>query len=161
MSPGYGRFPGSPVARLKRGSPGGIQREITTMPAQPGDLPLECRALRSALDDFFHGHLSAEERAELEAHAAGCASCSRAMRIRDELSCQEFVAFLDAYVEGELSPARREVFESHLATCPDCRNYLDSYRKTMELGREALSEPDEVSIPADLIQAILLARKSP
>ena len=129
------------------------------MPA-PGDLPFECRALRSALDDYLHGLLSAEERAELEAHAAGCASCSRALRIRDELSCQEFVAFLDAFVAGELSPARRDVFEWHLATCPDCRNYLDSYRKAIELGREALSEPDEDAIPAELIQAILEARRS-
>lgn len=128
------------------------------MSPPPEKVPLACRALRSALDDYFHGHLAEQQRAELEAHAADCTSCSGVLRICDELSCQEFVAFLDAFVAGELSPARREVFDWHLAICPDCRNYLDSYRKTIALGREALRGSREVVIPAELIQAILATR---
>jgi anti-sigma factor RsiW len=81
------------------------------------------------------------------------------MRICDELSCQELVAFLDAYLAGELPPARREVFDWHLAVCTDCRNYLDSYRRTIELGREALRGSGEAAIPTELIQAILAARR--
>jgi anti-sigma factor RsiW len=120
-----------------------------------GNGPPECRALHRALDDYYHGRLSDEQRADLEAHAAACADCSSVLRICDELSCRDFVAFLDAYLAGELEPSRREVFDWHVAICPDCRNYLDSYRKTVALGKEALNDPSEAAIPAELIRAIL------
>lgn len=74
------------------------------------------------------------------------------------LSCLGFVDLLDDYIEGALSPARRQTFDSHLATCPDCPNYLDAYRKTIELGRSAVLAGDEIAdveLPPELIPTIL------
>lgn len=76
----------------------------------------------------------------------------------DGLSCAAFVAFLDDYIEGGLTPVRSQAFETHLASCPDCPNYLDAYRKTIELGRSAVLAGDEladVELPPELIHTIL------
>jgi anti-sigma factor RsiW len=84
--------------------------------------------------------------------------CASVLGMRDEVSCQELVGSLDSYLAGELPPERRTVFDRHLAACLDCRNYLDSYRKTIALGREALRGRHDAEIPAELILAILAAR---
>ena len=78
-----------------------------------------------------------------------------------ELSCREFVEFLDAYLNGELAEGSRIVFDRHLEACPDCRNYLDSYRVTVRLGRLALRDEErlpETQIPEELVRAILETR---
>lgn len=79
------------------------------------------------------------------------------------ITCREFVDFLDRYVEGELTSEERETFERHIADCPPCGDYLDSYRMTIGLCREAFAIPDDPvsapEIPEDLIRAILEAKK--
>jgi anti-sigma factor RsiW len=79
------------------------------------------------------------------------------------ITCREFVEFLDRYVEGELAADERETFERHIADCPPCGDYLDSYRMTIGLCREAFADPagavPEREIPEDLIRAILEAKK--
>jgi anti-sigma factor RsiW len=79
------------------------------------------------------------------------------------LTCRELIDFLWRYVEDDLTPAERKTFDRHLAMCRSCRAYLDSYRKTIELGRVAFSDldaevPDDV--PEELIQGILAARRA-
>jgi anti-sigma factor RsiW len=77
------------------------------------------------------------------------------------MTCREFVEFLDDYLSGALHTARRSLFDRHLAACPDCRHYLDSYRKTVLLGRAAFCEdegPVPREVPEDLVKAILAAR---
>ena len=78
------------------------------------------------------------------------------------MNCREFTEFLHEYLFGNLPAAVRSEFEKHLTECPGCVAYLDSYRKTILLGKAAFADSAEGSPPADapeeLIQAILHAR---
>lgn len=74
-------------------------------------------------------------------------------------TCREVITFLADYLEGELDPMRTNAFERHLSVCPSCRNYLDSYRRTMEMERDAFSDPVLQDPPEELVAAILAIRK--
>jgi anti-sigma factor RsiW len=78
------------------------------------------------------------------------------------MNCREFTEFLHDYLFGNLPAEERAEFDKHLAECPWCVAYLDSYRKTMQLGQAAFAPAEDAPPPADapeeLIQAILLAR---
>ena len=64
------------------------------------------------------------------------------------LSCREFEDFILEYYEGGLAETQRDVFEFHMRMCPMCRTYLDSYARSVELGRGFhVEEP-----PEDLIR---------
>lgn len=80
------------------------------------------------------------------------------------MKCREFVEFLWKYFDDTLEAGERRTFDEHLARCPHCTSYLDSYRRTIALGKDALATagldsrvPDEV--PKELVTAILAARK--
>ena len=75
------------------------------------------------------------------------------------MTCREVSEFLMDYVDAALPDGQRVVFEEHLAVCPPCRNYLASYRKTVDLCGE-LDSPAEERVPEDLVKAILAARKT-
>ena len=81
------------------------------------------------------------------------------------MTCREFVEFLDRFVNGDLSPDEAAEFERHLAVCASCVRYLESYRQTIRLAREALAghgDQDVTKVPAvpeELVAAILAARK--
>ena len=87
------------------------------------------------------------------------------MTRRDELSCRDFVEVIMAWLDGELEARSRELFDAHLAVCPDCVNYLDSYEKTVALGK-CICDPDDPNapvpddVPEDLVRAVLAARRS-
>jgi anti-sigma factor RsiW len=79
------------------------------------------------------------------------------------ITCEQFVTFLMDYLDEELPSGQRATFEAHLDLCPPCRNYLASYRQTVELGRSLCRAdqdaiPDEV--PEDLVRAVLAARRA-
>ena len=78
------------------------------------------------------------------------------------MNCREFTEFLHEYLFGNLPAEERAEFEKHLAECPWCVAYLDSYKKTILLEKDAYSADGNGSPPADapeeLIQAILRAR---
>jgi anti-sigma factor RsiW len=77
------------------------------------------------------------------------------------MTCREFAEFLDDYLSGALPPSRRSLFDEHLHACPDCRNYLDSYRQTVQLEKAAFCEPEgpvPQDVPEALVRAILAAR---
>jgi len=77
-----------------------------------------------------------------------------------ELTCREIADFLMAYDDGELPPPERAVFDAHLAVCPDCVAYLQSYRATVALGKQAFRDGDAATaVPERLVDAILAARK--
>jgi anti-sigma factor RsiW len=79
------------------------------------------------------------------------------------ISCRDLVDFLRAYLDGELEAGERARFEAHLEICPDCVDYLDSYRETIGLAREAwhgAEEPALEEMPEELVRAILAARRS-
>ncbi len=79
---------------------------------------------------------------------------------RPFITCKELYGFLDDYLDGCLTPPQLEEFERHLRVCPSCVNYLDGYRRTVELGKTALS-PDQSAAPASappgLIDAVRAA----
>lgn len=76
-----------------------------------------------------------------------------------QLTCREICDFMMAYLDGELPPGQREVFQAHLAICPQCLCYLETYQKTIALGKDACTDPNPPPVPEDLVRAILAARK--
>jgi anti-sigma factor RsiW len=78
------------------------------------------------------------------------------------MNCREFTEFLHEYLFGNLPAGELAEFERHLAECPWCVAYLDSYKKTIQLEKTALSSlenaPPLADVPEELIQAILHAR---
>ena len=77
-------------------------------------------------------------------------------------TCREVLDFLSAYLEGELSPEVRAGFERHLQLCPPCVQYLESYRETLRLERDAydLDGPVPDEVPEDLVRAILESKRT-
>ena len=120
---------------------------------------MHCDDYKTRIHEHLRRGLPAAAAAALERHAAECADCREHLESCSALSCREFIEFLHTYIDHELPEERRSVFDRHLSACPDCRNYLDGYRKTIELGVEALSELSTREIPEDLVQAILEARR--
>jgi len=86
------------------------------------------------------------------------------MAERAELTCRDFLDVIMAWLDEELEPATRARFDEHLAACVDCAHYLDSYEKTVALGKSVCG-PDEPNgpvpddVPEELVQAVLAARK--
>ena len=77
------------------------------------------------------------------------------------MNCREFSDFLMAYLDGELERREAEVFRAHMEACPACVDYLDTYRQTVELGRDLCQAADDAlpeDVPESLVRAILAAR---
>ena len=81
----------------------------------------------------------------------------------DEVTCREFVDFIMAWLDRELDPERSRIFSEHLAMCPDCVDYLESYQRTVALGKAAWEAPGDSPVPEEvpeaLVQAVLAARR--
>lgn len=78
-----------------------------------------------------------------------------------ELTCRQVIEFVQAYLDGELASRERTIFDMHLTICPDCVNYLKSYQSTQSLSKQmADAAPEVKSVPNELVQAILAARKA-
>lgn len=83
-------------------------------------------------------------------------------RMHRMITCREFEDFVLNYLDDELSVRQRSVFEFHVRICRECREYLAAYKRSIELGRAAsapLDGPIPQDVPADLIKAVLEARK--
>lgn len=77
------------------------------------------------------------------------------------ITCRELIEFLADYIGDELSAQHREMFEKHLAVCLECRNYVDSYKTTLSVGKAAFNHPDDPipdDVPESLIKALLAMR---
>ena len=72
------------------------------------------------------------------------------------LTCRQLIEFLDDYIEGKLPPTRAAAFKVHLMLCRDCRQYLETYRRTIEISKKAMHSDDPVpaAVPPELIKAI-------
>lgn len=79
------------------------------------------------------------------------------------ITCRELDGFLADYLAGALSRVARGQFEVHLSVCPACVRYVQNYRRTVQLGKQAFADldrpPDEDEVPRELIDAILEARR--
>lgn len=79
------------------------------------------------------------------------------------ITCKEFENFILDYLDDELPAQQRSRFERHIQLCRECREYLQVYRRTLEVSRAVFpppgaSVPDDV--PEELIKAILKARNN-
>ncbi|MFQ5718500.1 MAG: anti-sigma factor family protein [Acidobacteriota bacterium] len=74
------------------------------------------------------------------------------------MTCREFVDFLMAYLNDELPAAQRDAFRAHISDCPPCVNFLDTYKITLDLEKEAYREIDCADLPPQLVKAILAAK---
>jgi anti-sigma factor RsiW len=77
------------------------------------------------------------------------------------MNCRQFTEFIVEYVEGDLTGEARAAFEGHISRCPTCVRYIETYRETIVLGKQAFQGTDAVvfePIPEELVRAILASR---
>lgn len=75
------------------------------------------------------------------------------------VACVSGAELLMEYLEGTLSADVRAALDGHLAGCPRCVAFVESYRQTPRILREA----SEAALPADVeasLQGFLRARTS-
>jgi len=82
--------------------------------------------------------------------------------------CKELFGRLSAYLDGELSPEACREIEEHLCDCPPCIEFINSFRRTVDLCRrfEPSGAPAPVSPEAKqqllaVLRRALDSRKSP
>ena len=83
-------------------------------------------------------------------------------RMHGMITCREFEEFVLGYLDGELPAKNAKIFEWHLRICRECREYLEAYKRTIEIGKAVLGAADESvpeDVPEDLIRAVLESRK--
>lgn len=86
-----------------------------------------------------------------------------AWSLHGAMSCEEFEAGLVDYLDGKLGPLARRQVDLHTRLCSHCRRYLRAYDRARGLAADALRYSEEQtlqSVPEDLVQAILAARRS-
>ena len=72
------------------------------------------------------------------------------------MTCRELVEFLAAYLDGELPADLRRKFDAHLVACPECAAYVQAYRDTVTLAKNACRELDD-SLPGDVPDGLVRA----
>jgi hypothetical protein len=75
------------------------------------------------------------------------------------ISCHQLIEFCLDYVDGALPEEEQVSFRRHLAQCPDCVTFFETYRKTPELSRDALSAQIPPSVK-ESVRSYLLSRRS-
>ena len=53
------------------------------------------------------------------------------------LTCQEVDSFLYDFHQGDLPFGQQLKFKMHIAMCHECKAYLDDYRNTIRLSKDA------------------------
>lgn len=79
------------------------------------------------------------------------------------MTCREFAEFIADFLDGTLPASQRTEFDGHLARCRNCARYLDGYRQSIALGKQAFSaldDPVPADVPEDLVEAIARARRA-
>ncbi len=70
-------------------------------------------------------------------------------RRRWMLTCKEVNGFLEAYLDGRLDPETKKQFERHINGCETCRTYLQQYRATVDLVKEADPAAGQIAEPSE------------
>lgn len=68
-----------------------------------------------------------------------------------DMTCARGVEVLMDYLEGTLSGDLRAAVDAHVAACPRCVAFIESYRRTPHLLRDATAR----ALPEDLQQSLL------
>lgn len=80
------------------------------------------------------------------------------------ITCRELADFIAEYLDGTLPLAMRREFERHLVECPSCVAYVESYRRTIQMGKTAMhsaADPVTGDVPEGVVRAILAACNAP
>jgi anti-sigma factor RsiW len=81
------------------------------------------------------------------------------LRFRKEIVCQQWVELVTDYLEGALSTRMTKAIDRHLAGCEHCQEYLDQFRRSIELTGELPDEPAPPELLDALTQAFLEAER--
>jgi predicted anti-sigma-YlaC factor YlaD len=73
------------------------------------------------------------------------------------MNCREVIGFIMDYLDDVLTAAERREFEKHLAVCSSCTAYIRTYELTIRM--EVATRIEDVTVPEDLVLAILASRK--
>ena len=65
----------------------------------------------------------------------------------EAFSCQELVELVTDYLEGALSTADTRRFEEHIGGCDGCTEYLEQFKRTIELT--GTLTPDDLTPAAE------------
>lgn len=79
------------------------------------------------------------------------------------MTCAEFESGLVDHLDGNLGPIARRQIDLHTRLCPHCHRYLRAYDRARRLAGDSLRHSEEQAlqtVPEDLVQAILAARRS-
>lgn len=77
------------------------------------------------------------------------------------MTCREVYGFLDDFLEGALDMVTRLSFEGHLLLCPACRNYLATYRASIETAQNSeRADAPAGEVPEELVALILASRSA-
>ncbi|MGH7334173.1 MAG: anti-sigma factor family protein [Candidatus Rokuibacteriota bacterium] len=79
------------------------------------------------------------------------------------MTCKDVIAVLAEYLEAELGVTLVSDLEQHLSGCAPCSAYLNTYRKTRELGAQAgrVEMPDEMRVRLRRLLLEQLQRSTP
>lgn len=122
---------------------------------------MNCSEYEKHLRDYMERSVPAPTARAIEQHVLVCARCAALHALAFEISCREVVDLCDEIVAETLPAERRATVERHMAICKECVDYLDSYRKTLELSKDACRiDPaaESAPIPEDLVRSILRKR---
>ena len=75
-----------------------------------------------------------------------------------EFTCASGVELLMDYLEGELPADVRAAIEQHVAGCPRCVAFVESYRATPRILRDATAATLPADLEASLLAAVRAAR---
>jgi len=76
------------------------------------------------------------------------------------VDCKSLEKFVVEFLDEQLPEHTRLAFLKHIEECTHCADYLQNYRKTINLSKAALTEnnsTEKAEIPEDLVKAILSA----
>jgi predicted anti-sigma-YlaC factor YlaD len=73
------------------------------------------------------------------------------------MNCRDVIGFLMDYIDGVLAPIERTEFEKHISICHSCVAYIRTYQQTIKM--EIASRIEDVTIPEELVRAIMASRK--
>ena len=81
------------------------------------------------------------------------------------IDCKSLEKFVVEFLDGQLPKETRLAFLEHIEECKHCKEYLQSYRKSIDLSKAALNSNDtnatnqDGAIPDKLVEAIMAASR--
>lgn len=76
------------------------------------------------------------------------------------ITCRECDEFIVSYLDGTLSSRQQFLFNTHMKLCRVCHEYLEHYKQTIEIAKNAYVKSEAPKdMPDELVQAILAAKR--